>query len=136
MITKQTEIREVMTKQPHWIHASEPVTKAKYAMEQHRIRHLPVMNNERVIGMLSDRDLKITDGIEGLNPATLVVMDICHGKPYTVDLHTPLGQVAETMARNHYGSAIVVDKDQLVGIFTTVDACRALATTIEDRSRG
>jgi acetoin utilization protein AcuB len=44
---------------------------------------------------------------------------------------TSLAKVAATMAEHKYGSAVVMEKNRVVGMFTTVDALRALAETLD-----
>ena len=61
-----------------------------------------------------------------------MVIDVCSEDPYIVDPDEPVRMVAQEMAKKHYGSAVVVQNKKLVGIFTTVDACRALSQMIEN----
>jgi acetoin utilization protein AcuB len=121
------KIADFMTEQPQTIHANAPLEHAKLIMREHGIRHLPVVSDWTVVGIVSERDLDQALGFEGLNPCRFVVMDICHGHPYVVHPDAPLTDVVAEMARRHIGSAIVMDGRRPVGIFTTVDACRALA---------
>jgi acetoin utilization protein AcuB len=81
--------------------------------------------------MLSEREINLTYGLETLEPAKLLVIDVCSDDPYIVDPEEPLRLVAQEMANEHHGSAVVIQNDKLVGIFTTVDACRALSYIIE-----
>jgi acetoin utilization protein AcuB len=111
-----------------------PVEQAAALMEDHGIRHLPVMDSRTVVGVISERDLNLILGIEEANPARMVVMDICHQKPYVVEPDTLIREVAEEMAKRHIGSAVVMQGSKLMGIFTTVDACRALASIIEKQA--
>lgn len=122
-------IRDVMTPQPHSIHTKETLEQAQQLMSMYHIRHLPVMsplNASRVIGIISDRDLKAVRGIPGVNPAKVLVESVYHRNPYVVEGETPLSDVTSMMSDRHYGSAIIIDRGKLVGIFTTVDACRVL----------
>jgi acetoin utilization protein AcuB len=130
MDTDEPMVQEFMSAQPYWIHAGAPLDRAKAVMAEHGIRHLPVMNNLTVMGIISQRDINLALGLEGTNPARLVVMDMCHGRPYIVAPRSPLREVAAEMAARGIGSAIVMDGTRLVGIFTTVDACRALAAVL------
>jgi acetoin utilization protein AcuB len=54
-------------------------------------------------------------------------------QPYTVDPETPLDQVVRTMAEKKLGSAVVLQNQKVVGIFTTVDACQALSELLQTR---
>ena len=52
---------------------------------------------------------------------------------YAVEPETALDVVADTMAEHKYGSAVVIQNDKVVGIFTTNDACHALADLLHSR---
>ena len=123
----QRVVSEYMTTHPHSIDEQATMRQAMELMTQHHIRHLPVKRGGKVIGILSDRDLKLFFGISNMNPDHLKVSSISHGHPYTVPPDAPLSKVAKEMADKHYGSALVMKGEELLGIFTTVDACRALA---------
>jgi len=129
-------IRKFMTAQPHSIHANETVKKAQDLMVLHRIRHLPVMNpikTDEVFGIISERDINLICCIAEANPAKLLVKNVCHAHPYVVSPDTPLREAAEVMVSQRYDAAIVVQGAKLVGMFTTVDACRALASLLRER---
>ncbi len=126
-------IQKYMTTQPVSIQAGQNLNDAIAVMKKSSIRHLPVMRGDDVVGLLSDRDVKLALGIQGLDKDRMPVIDFCIEKPYTVKPDSHLKDVALTMASKHYGSAIVVSNGRLVGIFTTVDACRALAEIIDTR---
>ena len=131
MLRTDPMIGTYMTRSPHSIDAEASIKQAQAMMKDYDIRHLPVTKGGKVIGMLSDRDVKVAYGLRGMDPAGLPVETVCQKDPYIVDSQTLLRQVAYTMAVKHYGSTIVVDDGKLVGIFTTVDACRVLTSLIE-----
>lgn len=131
MSTDRLAIRRFMTASPHTIQANATLREAEARMAEYRVRHLPVIEQDRVVGMLSDRDVKLAYGIKGLNHEKLLVIDACHGGAYVVNPDTSLSEVATVMAEKHYGSAVVCEQGYVVGIFTTVDACRALASFID-----
>jgi acetoin utilization protein AcuB len=129
-------VQKFMTYLPHSIAWHETVEEAQSMMSKLNIRHLPVMKSGELFGIISDRDIKMVLSIVSEAPRTLLIKDLCHEHPYQVSPDAPLDQVALEMAEKRYGSAIVVENKKVVGIFTTVDACRALATIIETRSHG
>ena len=53
-------------------------------------------------------------------------------RTFTVGPRSALRTVTAEMAEHKYGCAIIVEKDEVVGVFTTVDACRALSTLLEE----
>ncbi len=123
-------IKDYMTQQPVSIEASEGVEKAKQLMDKAGVKHLPVMENGTLIGVLSEKELNLAYGVESVDPGRYLVVDICSQRPYVVAPETPLRVVADIMAREHYGSMVVAEFGQPVGIFTTSDACRALNEAI------
>jgi len=98
-------------------------------MREGNFRHLPVTSGGDIVGMVTDRDIKLLLGPDFGNPdeGDLKVHDAYIDKPCVVPASTPVATVARTMTEHHIGSAIVTKNDKLVGIFTVTDACRALA---------
>jgi CBS domain-containing protein len=119
-------VASVMTPFPYAIRLDDTLRHARSMMTQHDIRHLPVLRDHGLVGILTDRDLK-----RALNPALglpnldeLFVRDVYLPEPYSVDVTTPLDVVLEHMATRHVGSAIVTKHGRVAGIFTATDACR------------
>jgi len=124
-----------MTPFPYSIDVDAPLEEAHKLMRAHHFRHLPVTSNEAIVGIVTDRDIKLVLGPDFGNPEEreLKVRDAYIDRPCVVSASTPVAAVARTMAENHIGSAIVTKNDKLVGIFTVTDACRALAEILEGR---
>lgn len=60
METRQPQdVRELMTPTPISVSPRTSVDEARALMQQHRMRHLPVLDNERLVGMVSDRDIRL-----------------------------------------------------------------------------
>jgi len=121
-----------MTQQPQSIESRESVVVAQELMKRFGIRHLPVTTDGIVVGILSERELNLAIGIESLDHEQLPVIDVCSEKPYIAYPETPLREVVTIMAREHLGSAIVMENAKLTGIFTTVDACRVLGDLLAE----
>jgi acetoin utilization protein AcuB len=124
-------VQMYMARVLHVVEASDPLSKAEELMSTFGIRHLPVLQKEKVIGILSDRDVKLAGSIMGAEAAKLPVIDVCSQNPYMVEPNTPLSEVAAKMADKQYGSVLVLENKKLVGIFTTVDICRVLCDMIK-----
>jgi len=129
------ELRSVMTAFPHSIDADEMVSEARAQMADHGIRHLPVTRGGDLVGIVSERDLRLLIGVgSGLSSEfTTRVGDVCGRDVYVVDLHEPLAGVLSHMVEQHLGSALVTRKGKLVGIFTSTDACRCFAEYLRGR---
>lgn len=128
-----------MTPFPYSIDLDAPLSEARTFMQRHRIRHLPVTARRAIVGIVTDRDIKLMLGPDFAYPAEkeLKVRDVCAEDPYIVPASTPLAVVAATMAKRHIGSAVITKKGALAGIFTSTDACRVLAQLLApQRPRG
>ncbi len=133
MVTSRSEvplIRSVMTPFPHSIDVDEPLAAARQAMKRHQIRHLPVKDGDDLVGVITDRGLKLVLGPNldaPSDPEGPRVRAACIFDVLTVEMTTPLQEVAAEMARRKIGSALITKDGRLAGIFTATDACRCLA---------
>ena len=119
-------VAAVMTPFPFSVDVSDSTLRARDMMAEHGVRHLPVVKNHKLLGILTDRDLKrALDPDLGLPPKDeLFVRDVYLPDPYIVEDLSPLDDVLEHMATHHIGSALVTKHGRLAGIFTSTDACR------------
>jgi acetoin utilization protein AcuB len=111
---------------PHSIGKDQMMSTAHAMMRKWQIRHLPVLGGGKVVGLLSLRDLHLIETLKDVDPAKVPVEDAMSPDPYTVSPDADLRTVAVEMASRKIGSALVVKGSKVLGIFTTVDALRAL----------
>jgi len=126
-------IQRYMTTLPHSIGSEQPMARAHIMMREHHFRHLPVLHGGKLVGVLSDRDLHLVETLRDVDPEKVTVEEAMTRDPYTVQPDTALDEVVATMAEHKYGCAVVMQNEKLVGIFTTVDACRAFAELLHGR---
>lgn len=119
-------IRGFMTPAPLTIGVDASLAAAAELMRAHGIRHLPVLAHGALVGIVSERDLELVAGLAGIDPQRTHVRSAMTAEPYTLAPDTSLEWVANEMAQHHYDSVVVVERERVVGIFTTVDALRAL----------
>jgi len=82
--------------------------------------------------MLSDRNLK--EALASPGGEKFLVEDAMMPDVFAVRPDTELSTVVEAMAAEKYGCALIQEKDgRVVGVFTTVDACRLLAELLKDK---
>ncbi|OQW46409.1 MAG: hypothetical protein A4S09_05415 [Proteobacteria bacterium SG_bin7] len=123
-------IGESMTKHPYIANRKMTVKEAGLFMEGCRIRHLPVIENSKIVGIVSDRDLQKAGSFRG--PGELLVEDVMTRQPYCVKKGANIAGVVRAMAHERIGSAIVLDEqDQIIGIFTTTDGMLLLSEILE-----
>ncbi|KHD87503.1 MAG: hypothetical protein OM95_14125 [Bdellovibrio sp. ArHS] len=126
-------IQKYMTTSPETIGAHQTLAKAEELMFAMKIRHLPVLDASRLVGILSDRDIKLVSSFKDVDPEKVRVSEAFSEDPYTVSPNASLAEVCAEMASKKFGSALVVDNGKLVGIFTWVDALTALTELLETR---
>jgi acetoin utilization protein AcuB len=129
MTTPTRTIHQFMTPTPETIQADLTLAQARERMYRLGARHLPVVDGGGLVGILSERDITLAEALRG-DLERLAVREAMTIQPFTCGPDAHLGAVADEMARHKYGAAIVVDREhpvRVVGVFTTVDALRALA---------
>ena len=127
-------IKALMTPFPYAIADHAPLAEAREFMQAKHIRHLPVTRDGELVGMITDRDIKLVLGPDFAYPEVgdLKVVDVMLADAYRVDLGERADEVLAHMADNHLGSALVTRKGKLVGIFTVTDACRAFCEHLRE----
>lgn len=130
MTKKPLTIRDYMTESPHTIGSEQTLAMAHALMREHSIRHLPVLHGGQLAGMVTVRDLHLVETLKDVEPDAVRVEEAMTPDPYVVAPSALLRDVAGEMAERKLGSAIVVEGKKVVGVFTTVDALRALVEAI------
>jgi acetoin utilization protein AcuB len=126
-------IKKYMTTDVQTIGDEQPMSVAHRLMREQGIRHLPVLHQGKLVGVVTDRDLRLVETLKDVDPSQVPVSEAMTPDVYTVDPDAGLDEVVSSMASAKYGSAVVVDHGHVVGIFTTVDACNAFAGLLSTR---
>ncbi len=132
-MTTEPTIQSYMTLCPHGIGIDQKISVAEDMMRKHGIRHLPVQVGGKLVGIVSDRDIKFAAGLAEAGGKEWEIRDVYTPEPYSIGPDTKLAEVLETMARDHIGCALVVHEGKAKGIFTMVDACRLLAEKLRTK---
>ena len=132
MFMRSRVIVDFMTADLVRIPGDAPIPGAHALMREANVRHLVVMNGTELLGVVSQRDLYVIETLAGAEPETAVVEEAMSPDPYLVPPTASLAEVARTMLEKHCESALVVDGREVLGIFTTSDALRALADLLAD----
>ena len=122
-----------MTPFPHFVDSDDQVAELERLMAEHQIRHVPVQQDGRVVGIVSKRDLHhlLSRFVPETDRGRIRARDIMLEEPYIVAFDTPLNEVAREMAKRHIGSAIVLHHEKLAGIISATDISRILAEILE-----
>lgn len=102
-------------------------------MEQHGIRHLPIVRDDSVVGVVSERDVRLVSGLTAAEKLQVRAADLMAPDPVSVSASMALDEVAYTMSERKVGSVLVHDEDgRFVGIFTVTDALNALIEIVRE----
>ena len=119
-------IGEVMTTHPVPVRPDQPLAEAHAIMRSLGVRHLPVVHHGRVIGVVSQGDLRLLESLDRVDACRVAVEEAMIQRPYLVTPDEPLTRVLGQMLDRHIGAVLVAERGRLVGIFTAVDAIGAL----------
>ncbi|MGV3623605.1 MAG: CBS domain-containing protein [Archangium sp.] len=131
----QLTVNRVMTRSPHTIGHDQSLSVAHRLMFENDIRHLPVLERGKLIGIVSQRDLHMVQALGSIDPEVVKVSDAMTQEAFSVEVDAPLQKVAAAMAVHKYGCAVVLEKERVVGVFTAVDACRVLSELLSAPER-
>lgn len=135
---KMPIVGAVMTSFPYFVDSDDPVGRLEKMMDDRGIRHLPVQEKGKLVGIVSERDLhhRLPRIAAPEEKARLRARDIMIRSPYVVGFNTPLNEVVAQMASRHIGSVIVTRKGKLAGILSAMDVCRIFAEYLENQFGG
>lgn len=122
-----------MTPAAHFVGPEDSLVTAQSLMEAHTIRHLPVVDDGKVVGMVTMSDLYVMESTFSFDPEKTTVSSAMSAEVYTVEPSELLETVAAEMAERRIGSAVIIEGGTLCGVFTTTDACRVLAEVLKQR---
>ena len=132
---KKPVLKTAMTPFPYSVGLDASFDEASELMGHHNVRHLPVTREHQVVGVITDRDLTSAMHVraQSNDSGDLRVSDLYIADPYIISIDEPLDNVLLAMAERHIGSAIVTKAGKLVGIFTSVDACRIFGEYLQQQ---
>src|SRR5262245_4546653 len=114
-------VRDTMTADPRAIGASASVVDAARLMREEHIGSLPITDDEKLIGIITDRDITTRVVAEGTDPKTTAVGDVYSRDLISVEPDNDLEEALKLMARHQVRRLPVVEDGRLVGIVAQAD---------------
>jgi CBS domain-containing protein len=130
---KEGVVREIMMGSPVTLKPDDTLDLANDVISLGRIRHIPVVENGTMVGLLSERDLMgaAANQIFGLKQKSksallksVLIKDVMKKRVITVKPQTPIKEAARLMAEKKIGCLPVISDGSLVGLVTTTDLLR------------
>lgn len=129
------KVRDWMSPNPHTLTCESTLGDAVAVMARHQIRHVPILDDGRVVGMISDRDVKMALGPDAVHlrldeidprqaegPLNWFMSD----GAYTVRSDASMAEAAALLLDRRIGAVPVLDGERLVGVLSVVDVLRAV----------
>ncbi len=124
-------IRDVMTPNPRYVSPDDSIQSAAQIMRDEDTGVVPVCDNGRTVGIVTDRDIVVRAVAPGIDPQTLTVQDVMRPELSVLRDDAGVFEAAETMASSGARRLPVVTRDgDLIGIVSLDDVMRVLATEL------
>lgn len=132
---KRVPITEIMSKDPVTVDPAQSLYEVEELLNRHNIRHIPVIDGERLIGVISRSDLlriSVTDlneeedGVESVVYNMYTIPQVMTKMPVFIDKNYSIKEAAEMLAKQSFHSLPVVEEGKLIGIVTSTDLIKYL----------
>jgi CBS domain-containing protein len=136
-----TKVREVMTERPRCVTLETPISEAAQLMESEDVGSLPVLEDDQLAGMVTDRDIVIRAVAKGKDPRGMPVREVASRELVTVYADDDLANALQKMASEQVRRLPVVDEEnRLVGVLAQADVAlgakeKAVGEVVEEISR-
>jgi len=122
------KIKNWMTKEPKIISPESLIFDAVEMMQKFSIRHIPVMENDELVGLITESSLR--NAILRKDNKSEKIRDIMIRNPITIDYSSSIDHAAKLINEYRVGGLPVLDKRKLAGIFTTTDLVNAFISIL------
>lgn len=133
---RKAPISMIMTAPVITLKKTDSLEKAEYLFKKHHIRHIPVVTDNVIVGMLSYTDLlrlsfadftdNTIDDSDALVYNMFTIKQVMSQNIVTIPTSSSIKEVAEVFATKEFHALPVVDNNKLVGIITTTDIIKYL----------
>ncbi|MFF7263778.1 CBS domain-containing protein [Streptomyces sp. NPDC008159] len=122
-----TTAGDIMHRGAQWIPAHETLDRAAQLMRQLNVGALPISDeNERLCGILTDRDIVVGCVAMGHDPSRVTAGDLAKGTPRWIDADADISEVLEEMKEHQIRRLPVIHNKRLVGMISEADIARHL----------
>jgi CBS domain-containing protein len=136
------KVRDVMTERPRAVRPQTPLNEVAQLMEAEDVGAVPVVDGERLVGMVTDRDIVVRAIAKGKDPSNIPAANVAStDELVTIDPDSDLDDALKLMARHQVRRLpVVVEDERLVGVVSQADVARhakekSAGSMLEDISR-
>ena len=121
-----TTARDIMTSGAKFVDAQTTVLDAAKTLATEGVGSLPICDNSKLKGIITDRDIVVKVLAEGKDPASTRVIDLVQGETITIGADDSVEEALRTMAKHQVRRLPVIDGTDLVGMVSQADVARNL----------
>ncbi|MFE9169678.1 CBS domain-containing protein [Streptomyces kebangsaanensis] len=124
-----TTAKDIMTRGAQWIPLTETLDRAAQMMRDHEVGALPVSDpnhDDRMCGIITDRDIVVKCVAEGHDPARVTCGDLCEGTPRWIDAGSDVSVVLREMEDHRIKRLPVIEDKRMIGMISEADIARHL----------
>jgi len=122
-----TSARDVMTADAKCVQEDDTIETAAAALADLGVGAMPICGNDnRLKGMLTDRDITVEVVAKGKDPGSTKVSELANGKPVTIGADDPVEEALATMKEHQVRRLPVIDGHDLIGIVSQADIAKNL----------
>lgn len=115
------KVRDKMTKSVSYVKPTNTVVEAAQVMQKLNVGAVPVFDQNKVVGVVTDRDIVVRNVAHGKSPQETKVQDVMTSQVTTVTPDMEVEEVSKIMAQQQIRRVPVVENNQLVGILSLGD---------------
>lgn len=115
------QVKDVMTKSIASVNINDNVERAAQLMKEYNIGSVPVCDGQKVIGILTDRDIALRSVAEGMNGKVQSVRDVMTSNPVIANPDTDIQDAARIMSERQIRRLPVVENNSLIGMISLGD---------------
>jgi CBS domain-containing protein len=124
-----TTAKDIMHPGAQWIPRYETLDRAAQMMRDHEVGALPVSdpdNGDRMVGIITDRDIVVKCVASGHDPARMTCADLCEGTPRWIDAGADISEALREMEGHQIKRLPVVENKRMIGMISETDIARHL----------
>lgn len=125
-----TTAKDIMTPSAQWIPRTQTLDRASQMMRDHEVGSLPVSdpdNEDRMIGIITDRDIMVKCVAAGQDPSRVTCGDLCEGTPRWIEANADVSQVLREMEDHQIKRLPVIENKRMIGMISETDIARHLS---------
>lgn len=129
-----SQIKDFMTATSHAIGRDQNLKFAHDRMQQWGIHQVPVLDGGLLAGVINERDIALITAVAPQELESTLVEEAMMPEPYTVNTNDDISEVVAHMLQHKYATAVVMDHNKVVGLFTYLDALAVLSNLLQAKS--